>query len=397
MNDQPLQPVESERVAHEGARHGDARYREAARVTIIGAVLDLVLGIAKLVVGFLAHSQALIADGVHSLSDLATDGMVLYAARHGSREPDTEHPYGHGRFETVATVGLAVALVLVAGGIAWDAAARLFHPDRLLHPGIPALIVAALSIAGKEWIYHYTMRVARRQRSDLLRANAWHSRTDAMSSVIVVVGVAGTMAGLDYLDAIAAVGVALMVAHIGWRLGWNAVKELVDTAVDERQVSELRERIMDVGGVRDLHLLRTRRAGGQVLVDVHVIVDGALSVSEGHHIGDMVRQRLLEEFEGVTDVTVHIDPEDDERHPGSSGLPARSEMVRRIRRQLVGIDEAGGIERFTLHYLGGKVRVELLMRLAEDATHERCREVERRFQQAVADDPLIDSLEVHWR
>ena len=358
--------------------------------------MDLVLGIAKLVAGYFAYSQALIADGIHSLSDLATDGMVLLAARKSNEEPDAEHPYGHGRFETIATVGLSVALILVAAGIAYSAIKRLFLPELLPHPGIWAVLVAALSIVGKEWIYQLTMRVARRQRSDMLRANAWHSRTDAFSSVIVLIGVIGAMAGFTYLDALAAVGVALIIAHIGWSLGWNAIKELVDTAVDQRQVESLRKCIMGVGGVRDLHLLRTRHAGGQVLVDVHIIIDALISISEGHHISEVVRSRLLREFEGVTDVTVHIDPEDDEHHPMSLDLPMRDELLSRIDRCFDGIKEAGHIEEVILHYLAEMIRVQVVMPFDGDSEPDSCRRIEKRFQDAVKVDPLIESLEVFW-
>ena len=374
----------------------DARYRETARVTIVGAVLDLVLGIAKLLAGYFAYSQALIADGIHSLSDVATDGMVLYAARHSNAGPDAEHPYGHGRFETIATVGLAVALILVAIGIAYGAVIRLLEPQQLPHPGVWALLVAILSIASKEWIYHYTMRVAKRQRSDMLRANAWHSRTDAFSSVIVLIGVAGAMAGYSYLDALAAIGVALIIAHIGGGLGWKALKELVDTAVDQRLVDDLRECILGVDGVLGLHLLRTRHAGGQVLVDVHIVIDATISISEGHHISEMVRSRLLQAFEGVTDVTVHIDPEDDEYETATLSLPMRSELLDRIHRQLDGIDALNNIERFTLHYLAGKVRVEALMPLNENSRPETCRQLEERFRDALKEDALIQSFDVHW-
>lgn len=372
------------------------RYRAVARVTIVGAIMDLLLGIAKLVAGYLAYSQALIADGVHSLSDLFTDGMVLYAAKHSSHEPDDEHPYGHGRFETIATVGLAVALILVACGIAYDATMRLFEPDVLPQPGVLALLVAVLSIVSKEWIYHYTMRVARRERSEMLRANAWHSRTDAFSSVIVVIGVAGAMAGFSYLDALAAIGVALIIAHIGGGLGWKALKELADTAVDEEQVDKLRKCILSVDGVRDLHLLRTRHAGGLVFVDVHIIIDALLSLSEGHHISEMVTSRLLQEIEGVTDVTVHIDPEDDEDEAVSLALPMRGEFLERVRHLLEGVEEANRIERFTLHYLAGKVRVEALMPFDENSGPGVCREIEKRLWEALKQDPLIESLDVYW-
>ena len=391
--DQVHNPVQTKEML---ARARDARHREASRVTIIGAIIDFLLGVAKLLAGYFAHSQALIADGIHSLSDLLTDGIVLFASRQSSHGPDAEHPYGHGRFETIATVGLAVALVLVAAGIAYDAARRMFEQDVVSEPGVLALVVALTSIAAKEWIYHFTMRVAKRHRSEMLRANAWHSRTDAFSSVIVVVGIAGAMAGFTYLDAIAAIGVALIIAHIGWSLGWNALKELADTAVDERQRGQLRECIMGVDGVKDLHMLRTRHAGGQVLVDVHIIINPYISISEGHHISEVVSHRLLKEFEDVTDVTVHIDPEDDEEEAVSLSLPMRGEMLKRIRRQLEGHPEADRIERFTLHYFAGKVGVELLMPFDDGSQPDSCRDIERQFREALAKDPLIESLRVYW-
>ena len=396
MEPQVTEKHNSDGNTRSAASSRDIRYREAARVTIVGAIVDLVLGVAKLLAGYLSNSQALIADGIHSLSDLLTDGMVLYAARKSQHGPDDEHPYGHGRFETIATVGLSVGLILVAIGIAYGAATRLFEPGVLPQPGIFALFVAVLSIISKEWIYHYTMRVARRQRSDMLRANAWHSRTDAFSSVIVLIGVIGTMEGYTYLDALAAIGVALIIAHIGGGLGWNALKELVDTSVDKRQVQKLRDCIMSVDGVRGLHLLRTRHAGGQVLVDVHVIIDSQISVSEGHYISEVVRSRLLENFGDVTDVTVHIDPEDDEHEALNFDLPMRDELLARLHGQLAGIEETGYIERFTFHYLPGKVRVEVLIPFAENASPENCRRIETRFQDALNEDPLIESFDVHW-
>jgi cation diffusion facilitator family transporter len=396
MKDQADQAHNSGHSREMLARARDTRHRETSRVTVIGAVIDLLLGVAKLLAGYFAHSQALIADGIHSLSDLLTDGIVLFASRQSRHGPDAEHPYGHGRFETIATVGLAVALVLVATGIAYDAARRLFEQDVVSQPGVLAMVVALSSIAGKEWIYQYTMRVARRHRSEMLRANAWHHRTDAFSSVIVVIGIAGAMAGFTYLDAIAAIGVALMIAHIGWSLGWNALKELADTAVDERQVGRLRECIMGVDGVKDLHLLRTRHAGGQVLLDVHIIINPFISISEGHHISEVVSDRLLKEFEDVTDVTVHIDPEDDEEEAVSLGLPMRGEMLKRIERHFAGHPQAARVERVTLHYLAGKVGVELLISFDDDSHPESCRRTEQQLRDAVEADPLIDSLRVYW-
>ena len=342
-----------------GLKEGDRRYREIRRVTLVGSALDLTLGVLKIVFGYLANSQALIADGVHSLSDLATDFMVLFAAKHGSKDADEAHPYGHGRFETLATVAPGVALIGVAVGIAWDAVERLFHPEALLQPGVWALVIAGASVVSKEWIYHYTMRLARKLKSNMLRANAWHSRSDAISSVVVMIGVGGTMAGLEYLDSVAAVIVGAMVAKIGWDLLWQSVHELVDTALDPERVELIRQEVLHVGGVRELHMLRTRRMGGEALVDVHVLVDPKLSVSEGHYIGEKVRRRLIEEVEEVADVMVHVDPEDDERSAPSLHLPNRAWVEEQLYQRWQGLKITSNISRLTLHYLNGKIEVEL--------------------------------------
>ena len=340
------------------------RARETVKVTLIGSVIDLLLGVFKILFGVLSQSQALIADGIHSLSDLATDVIVIYAAKHAHTEADEEHPYGHGRFETVATVGLGLALLAVAVGIGIDATLRLFHPDKLLIPGVAALVVAAISIVSKEAIYHYTMRVARKYKSNMLRANAWHSRSDAISSVVVLVGVAGSMAGLDYLDAIAAIGVALMIAKIGWDLAWHSIRELVDTALEAERVEAIRQTILEVEGVVSLHVLRTRRMAGEALVDVHIQVAPHISVSEGHYVSETVRARVIKEIEEVADVMVHIDPENDEVTPPNTRLPLRHTLMARLEQQWQDVAAACRIQDVTLHYLESHIQVELKLPLA---------------------------------
>lgn len=339
----------------------NTRYRDIRKVTLVGAVVDLVLGVAKIVVGIVASSQALIADGIHSLSDLATDFLVLFAAKHAHRQADDEHPYGHGRIETVATVVLGVSLVAVAIGICYDAVRRLMAPELLLHPGWMALLVAVISVFSKELIYQYTARAARRLRSKMLHANAWHSRSDAISSIIVVIGVIATMLGYPSFDALAAVAVALMVARIGWDLLWKSLQELIDTALDPERVEAIRETIMAVDGVRTCHMLRTRHSGSDALVDVHILVDPALSVSEGHQIGEAVRWRLIKTIDDVSDVTVHIDPEDDELASSCVGLPLRDEVLRRLEQQWQHLDISKRLDKVVVHYLNGKVHVEVFL------------------------------------
>ena len=361
----------------------NTRYRETMKVTLIGAVIDLLLGVFKILFGFLSQSQALIADGIHSLSDLATDGIVLYAAKHAHTEADEEHPYGHGRFETVATVALGIALLAVAVGVSIDATLRLFNPEKLLIPGMGALVVAAISIVSKEAIYHYTMHVARKYNSNMLRANAWHSRSDAISSVVVLIGVAGSMAGLWYLDAIAAIGVGLMIAKIGWDLAWHSIRELVDTGLDTERVEAIRKTILDVDGVVSLHVLRTRRMAGEALVDVHIQVAPHISVSEGHYVSETVRARVIKEIEEVADVMVHIDPENDEVTPPNTGLPLRRKMMAQLEQQWQGLAAAQRIEEVTLHYLKGQIQVELKLPLAilEEETQSNRDAIQAQFNE----------------
>jgi len=340
----------------------DSRYLAIRRVTLVGSVLDFVLAVLKVVVGYMANSQALIADGIHSFSDLVTDFLVILAAKHGSQDADEKHPYGHGRFETIATVILGVALIGVAFGIAWEAFDRMFHPEELAVPGMLAMAVAAVSVLSKEWIYHYTMHVAIKVRSDMLKANAWHSRSDAISSIIVVVGIGGAMAGLPYLDAIAAIGVGFMIAMIGWRLAMQSVHELVDSALDAERVKVMRKMILDIDGVERVHELRTRKMGGEALMDLHIEVNPHLSVSEGHYISECVRQKVINEFEEVLDVLVHIDPENDEMSRPSASLPPRKEVERQLWRVWASESAEEQIERITLHYLAGSIEVELLLK-----------------------------------
>jgi len=339
------------------AEPNNERLRETVKVTLVGSVVDLALGVLKIFFGYSAQSQALIVDGFHSLSDLATDAMVIFAAKHSHREADEDHPYGHARIETLATVGLGLALIAVGIGFSIDAIKRLFHPELLLTPHIAAIYIAVISIVAKEVIYHYSMVIARKYRSEMLRANAWHSRSDAISSAIVVVGVAGAMAGLDYLDAIAAIGVAVMIAKIGWDLGWQSLRELIDTGLETERVEQIRQSILDTNGVEALHLLRSRRLGGEAYIDVHIQVPPRLSVSEGHQISEAVRQKLIGTIDEVKDVTVHIDPEDDEIAAPCKNLPTRQELQEQLQVRLKDIPEASKITSMTIHYLGGKVEL----------------------------------------
>ncbi|MBT3745381.1 MAG: cation transporter, partial [Candidatus Thioglobus sp.] len=250
----------------------DNRAKASQKTTIIGAVVDFLLAVFKVIVGALGNSGALIADGIHSFSDLLSDGVVWYAAKHSAEEADDEHPYGHERFETVATLGLAIILAIIGAGIIFDAFDRLQNPGELSHNTL-LLSITALSIFSKEALYWYTLKVAKTYKSEMLKANAWHHRSDALSSIVVFIGILGSLNGYLYLDGAAAVIVGLMVIYIAWKLGTGATKELVDTSIDAQQVESLRTAIGMISGVNNVHSLRTRKIGHAISADVHVQVD----------------------------------------------------------------------------------------------------------------------------
>ena len=371
------------------------RYAVIRRVTLVGAGVDLVLSLAKVGGGFAAQSQSLVADGVHSLSDLVTDMLVLLAARFARAKPDADHPYGHERIETAATVGLGVVLILIGAGIAIDSFRRLFHPEALQIPAWWAMAVAAGSVVSKEAVYHYTVRAARRHRSRLLEANAWHARSDAASSLVVIVGVGGALLGLGYLDAVAAVVVAWMIGRMGYRLARQSVAELIDTGLEADEVEAIRGALMEIDGVRDLHMLRTRQMGPKSLVDVHILLeDPKLSVSEGHQISETARAELIRQFRDIEDVTVHIDPEDDEEVAQGRHLGLRGEIEAKLEAAWSEVPEANAIRRITLHYLDGRLEVEIELPLDLALHGGAPGPIRERFEEALRNEPEFTAVRV---
>lgn len=333
---------------------------EASKVTVIGMILDAILGVIKVIGGTLFHSQALLVDGIHSFTDVASDVVVLAVMRLSRDGPDADHPYGHQRIETLGTLILGSILIAVGAALAWENILRLFSGEEQPLPGWPVLIAAALSIIGKEWIYHYTRRVGQRIRSDLIIANAWHSRTDAFSSVVVFVAAIGAMLGYAWLDAVAAVIVAGIIIHIGWKFTWDSVKELVDTGLSEQDTEMLRSIALEVDGVRDVHELRSRRMGQDILLDVHLVVRPEISVSEGHQIGMKVVTGMRGALDHIQDIHFHVDAENDEKTPHITQphLPNREEIRQLLSEQL---GQFPPHSRLRLHYLKNRVHMELFL------------------------------------
>jgi len=355
----------------------DAERSEATRITVIGMILDAFLGVLKVITGGLFHSQALMVDGIHSFSDVASDLVVISVIRLSRQAPDQEHPYGHQRIETLGTMVLGSLLIAVGGALAWDNTLRLLNPATANLPEWPILVAALVSVLSKEWIYRYTRRVGLAIRSDLIVANAWHSRTDAFSSIVVLVSTIGAMMGYLWLDVLAAIVISAIIIHIGWTFTWDSVKELVDTGLSPADTEALRATALGIEGVRDVHELRSRRMGQDILLDVHLVVRPEISVSEGHQIGMRVVSAIRESMDNILDINFHIDAEnDDDKTPTTGKLPNRDEIRQALENHFSG--ELPPNSRLRLHYLKNRVHMELFL---ETDAEQRLQEAQHINQQ----------------
>jgi len=283
------------------------RASAAKRSTWVSVGANLLLTGAQISAGLVSRSQGLIADGIHSLSDLLADFVVLFASHHSQKDADIDHPYGHHRFETAASLVLGALLLAVGVGMLWSAALKLERPDSVVSVQVTALWVAGGALIVKELLFRYMLAVARRVRSTLLTANAWHARSDAASSLVVGLGIIGNLAGYPVFDPIAALIVGFMVARMGWGFGWDALHDLMDRSADEKETEAIRRTLLETPGVSNAHDVRTRKMGDMIVVDAHLDIDAALSVEAGHNIAVEARRRVLQRHR-VLNVMTHIDP-----------------------------------------------------------------------------------------
>ncbi len=280
-------------------------------VTFVGMLFNLVLTLLKAAGGILFQSQALVADAVHSLSDLATDFAVIFGVKYWSAPPDESHPYGHGRIETLVSAFIGIALALVALGLIGDAVAAL-RTGTERRPGLPAFFIALASILLKEWLFRWTCSEGRKVNSKALEANAWHHRSDAISSIPAAAAIilARFFPALHFVDPLGAILVSLFIFHAAWKIVKPALFELSDAGVTEK-VRELTRIAHSVPGVRGVHAVRCRLAGTSVLADLHVTVDPDMTVRDGHALSHQVRSAILEAVPQVTDVIIHLEPDSD--------------------------------------------------------------------------------------
>jgi cation diffusion facilitator family transporter len=291
------------------------------RVTLFGLVINVALSFIKLIVGVFAGSVALVADGIHSASDIATDLAVLGGMRLSLKPADPSHPYGHGRYETLAGGLVAGALILVGLYIAWKAGSALYAQQEV-YPGLVVVLVATVSVLAKEWVYRRTIRVARRLRSPALHANAWHHRSDALSSVAVLIGGLGGLLGWGHADQVAGIVVGLMVVVAGGRTVRDVLHELVEGSLSRVELETIQAAIEQVPAVLSWHALRTRSVGREPFVDLHVLVDPTLSLLQGHRISMQVEEAVKSACKRPVNVMVHVEPDTPElsehNRPGTS-------------------------------------------------------------------------------
>lgn len=277
------------------------------RSTWISVVVNLFLTVFQILAGTIAGSQGLIADGIHSLSDLIADFGVLLAAHHSRKAADEDHQYGHQRYENLASFLLGGLLLVVGLGMVWSATQKLQDPDTIPTVQPLALWVALIALLAKELLFRYMLAVAERVRSSLLVANAWHARSDAASSLVVALGITGNLLGVALLDPIAALIVGFIIGKMGWSFAWDAIHDLTDRAATREQLDGIAQEILNTPGVLGFHELKTRKTGDLILADVHLEIDGTLTVAQGHDIARQAKLNVMAHHP-VLYLMTHVDP-----------------------------------------------------------------------------------------
>jgi len=283
------------------------RAKAASRSTWASVTVNLLLTVFQIAAGVISKSQGLIADGIHSLSDLVADFVVLFANHYSQKDADEDHPYGHQRYENAASLALGLLLLAVGVGMLISAVDKVQHADSVTQVHSLALYVAGSALVAKELLFRYMLSVAKKVKSSMLVANAWHARSDAASSLVVGVGIAGNLLGYTILDPVAALIVGLMVTKMGWQFGWDALHDLMDRAADQTEMAAIQETLLETPGVKNVHDLKSRKMGDMIVVDAHIEVDPKLTVEEGHDIAVAARHRVMQRHR-VLNLMTHVDP-----------------------------------------------------------------------------------------
>jgi len=368
------------------------------KVTIIGILSNIILSVIKLIGGIVGNSAAMVADAVHSFSDLLTDAIVLVTHKISQIPKDEDHPYGHGRAETIGTTAIGIIIIFTGIGLVYEG----WNIIQSESPPIPEPIAAGMafvSIIIKEWLFRYTYSVGKKSNSSLLLANAWHHRSDAMSSIAALVGIIGSMIGFPILDPVAAAVVAFMIIRVGYKLTLGGFRELMDTALSEKDTQNIQVVIDEISGVIKSHDLRTRKIGGEVLIDVHIQVDSDLTVTEGHEVAERVRRNLINRYQKTQDVLVHVDGYDDSRVESIYNI-SRSDVELIVTPLLSHMTGNFKKTQLRIHHLNGKNIVEIYLHGDRTKTITETEIILKKFKGSLLENKNIDGvklyLEVKW-
>lgn len=286
----------------------ETRYEEASKVTILAILWNVFLSAIKIFAGIIGNSTAMIADGIHSASDIITSVGVLIGNKISSKPDDKEHNYGHEKAETLVSFLLSIMLIVVAVTIGVDGAKKILNLGNVQVPTLMPLIVALISIAIKEYQYRITIKVAKKINSPSLKADAWHHRSDALSSVAAFIGIGGAMLGYKILEPIATVVVAVIVCKVALEIFTNSINELMDVSISEDEEKQIIDHCKNIEGIKHIKTMRTRKHGAYAYVDLVICVDGNLTVIEGHDIASDLEKKLIAEISVIKGITVHVEP-----------------------------------------------------------------------------------------
>jgi len=371
----------------------------ALRVTLLGLFANFFLAISKGFIGFLSNSSALIADAAHSFSDLLSDGITLWAVKMSNIPKDKNHPYGHGKFETIGTFFVSIMLISTGIGVAWHVFNKIDYPEV---PGIISLWMAGLAIVIKEILFHITRIVSKKTSSKILLANAWHHRSDSISSIAALIGIGGSQLGIPLMDPLAGVLVAGIIVKTGINIGYESIKELTDETVEEEIIRKL-SKIMDgIEGVEHYHEMRARKMGPHLLVDLHIQVNNMISISSAHQIAERVRLTILNMLPSVNEVLVHVDAEDDFLEENEVHIPIDVDLMRPqekiendVKKVLKELPEILGITHIYCHYLNKKLTVQVNIILDSELKISDAQLIASRARRKIEKIKDIDYADLH--
>jgi len=362
------------------------------KATLVGALANLLLSMVKFIGGIVGNSTALIADAVHSLSDLLTDAIVLATHKIGQMPADSNHPYGHGRAETIGATIVGVVIILAGIWIAYDVSQVIASGSQLV-PTWLAAGAALFSILVNEGIFHYTRNVGEKINSPAIIANAWHHRSDAISSIAALTGILGAHFGYPIMDPLAGGVVALMILKVGYGILTDGLRDLMDTGLSEDQTREIQKIIDGIPEVKKFHDLRTRTLGGEIFMDVHILVDTDLTVTEGHAAAERVRRSLINAFDKVQDVMVHVDGEEDHKLLQIYSA-TRADLKKIVDPMIKDAGLAVKRTRMRVHHLQGTTLIEIYLQADPDKSIRELNPLLEDLKERLKSTPEIDDVRI---